>query len=285
MDSGRALLAAVAALVDLNGRGSYVHWGFVLVSVANLVVIVVMLALFVLAIALPFMAPRPAVDGHGSSSPPSADRASLGWTGRLREGWLRHLPPAKLLPNSQPAYVASWVYVFGVLTLAALAVVIATGLILALGGVSWWHTSAAGLFVNSLHLWAVELFMGFMAIHLWAKFWMSAWRGRRQFTWMSGVVCFLVAIIEAFTGYLSQTNFDSQWIAFESKDAFNAGGIGAWLNPMDFGQALMLHISLLPLALAAVVGAHILMVRLRGVVPPPGAAEALSAAPSVGAPR
>ncbi|MST34493.1 cytochrome B6, partial [Acidimicrobiaceae bacterium USS-CC1] len=101
---------------------------------------------------------------------------------------------------------------------------------------------------------------GFMAVHLWAKFWMAAWRGRRTLTWMTGVVCFLVAVIEAFTGYLSQTNFDSQWIAFESKDAFNGAGIGAVLDPMNFGQALMLHIALLPLALTAFVVFHVLLV-------------------------
>jgi hypothetical protein len=42
-----------------------------------------------------------------------------------------------------------------------------------------------------------------------------------------------------FTGYLSQQNFDSQWIAINGKDAFNAAGIGAFLNLMNFGQMLL----------------------------------------------
>jgi quinol-cytochrome oxidoreductase complex cytochrome b subunit len=258
-----------AAVFNLNHPDHYFHWGFVLISLANLVVIAVMLALFIAAVALPFLRPKPAPLEHGVDVPAGAtvQRAHT-WTGRLRQLGLRYLPPTKLLPDAQPAYVASWVYVFGVATVAALGVVIATGLILALFGPAWWHTSEVGHFVNSLHLWSVELFMGFMAIHLWAKFWMAAWRGRRSLTWISGVVAFLVAILEGFTGYLSQTNFDSQWIAFESKDAFNASGIGAWLNPMNFGQALMLHIALLPLALVLVVAFHVLMVRVRGVVPP-----------------
>jgi ubiquinol-cytochrome c reductase cytochrome b subunit len=97
---------------------------------------------------------------------------------------------------------------------------------------------------------------------------MAAWRGRRALTWVTGVVAFLVSVFEAFTGYLSQTNFDSQWIAFEAKDAMNAAGIGAFFNTMNFGQALMLHIVFVPLVLVAIIALHILMVRLRGVVPP-----------------
>ncbi len=162
---------------------------------------------------------------------------------------------------------------FGVLTLGGLVVVISSGLVLALEGPVWWHTSDVGHFVNSLHLWSVELFMGFMAIHLWGKFWMAAWRGKRSLTWMSGVVAFLVAVVEAFTGYVSQTNFDSQWIAFESKDAFNASGAGWFFNAMNFGQALMLHIVFIPLVLVVVVGVHILLVRVRGVAHPIDALE------------
>jgi hypothetical protein len=40
------------------------------------------------------------------------------WTGVVRERAVRALPPDKLLPDSQPAYMASWIYIFGVLSLA-----------------------------------------------------------------------------------------------------------------------------------------------------------------------
>ena len=47
--------AIVAAPVNLNHHGHYVHWGVIQISVANLVVIAVMLAIFVLALLLPFI--------------------------------------------------------------------------------------------------------------------------------------------------------------------------------------------------------------------------------------
>jgi hypothetical protein len=190
------------------------------------------------------------------------------WTARVRRRALTSLPPGKLLPDRQPAYVASWAYVFGVAALAALGVVIVSGFALALGGPDWWHTNPVGHFFNSLHMWSVELFMALLVIHLWAKFWMAAWRGRRALTWITGVVAFVVSVVECFSGYLSQQNFDSQWIATNGKDAFNAVGVGAFFNLMNFGQMLMWHIVLVPIILVAIIGAHVLLVRMRGVSHP-----------------
>ena len=46
--------SVVAAVIDLNGRAHYVHSGWFLISVPNLVVICLMIAVFALAIAIPF---------------------------------------------------------------------------------------------------------------------------------------------------------------------------------------------------------------------------------------
>ena len=48
------LAAALGAVVDLDGRPHYIHSGWFLISVANLGVILAMIAVFALAIALPF---------------------------------------------------------------------------------------------------------------------------------------------------------------------------------------------------------------------------------------
>jgi len=76
---------------------------------------------------------------------PRADQADLDkaadrpedsdqWTAKIRTAAVDALPPQRLLPDRQPAYVASWIYVFGVATIAALVVVIATGFVLAIFG-------------------------------------------------------------------------------------------------------------------------------------------------------
>ena len=190
------------------------------------------------------------------------------WTTRLRRRAVAALPPDKLLPDTQPSYVASWIYVFGVTTMSALAVVIASGCLLALRGPQWWHTSSVGHFVNSLHLWSVEIFFFAMVVHLWGKYFMAAWRGGRSLTWVTGVVTFLTSVGAAFTGYVSQTNFDSQWISTQAKDGINATGAGAYFNVLNTGQMLMWHIVLLPLAAVLLTAIHVLLVRVKGVVPP-----------------
>ena len=195
----------------------------------------------------------------------SAERS---WTVRLRKRAVAALPPEKLLPDGQPTYVASWIYVFGVLSLVSLALIIGTGTILSLKGPSWWHVSSIGHFFNSMHLWSVELFFFFMVVHLWGKYWMAAWRGGRSRVWMTGAVTFLVAVPCALTGYVSQQNFDAQWISTQAKDAFNSVGIGSFFNLMNFGQMYSYHILLLPLAVVGLVVAHVLLVRKHGVVPP-----------------
>ncbi len=271
----------LAAAVDLNGPGRYLHWSIFIVSEANLALVAVMVVIFGAALLLPFprhqdhagTAPDPQSTASGQhlskADGASADAAdAVMWTARVRRLGLRLLPPAKLLPDRQPAYVASWIYVFGVATLATLALAIASGFAIALGGTDWWHTNPVGHFFNSLHLWSVEAFMAFMVIHLWGKFWMAAWRGRRALTWMTGVIAFAASVIECFTGYLSQQNFDSQWISTNGKDAVNATGLGAFFNLMDFGQMLLWHVVLIPVLLVSLVGAHVLAVRVRGVSHP-----------------
>jgi quinol-cytochrome oxidoreductase complex cytochrome b subunit len=191
------------------------------------------------------------------------------WTGRVREAAVAALPPERLLPDTQPIYVSSWIYVFGVLTLASLAVVLFSGAVLALAGPAWWHGSSVGHFFNSMHLWSTELFFFFMVVHLWGKFFMAAWRGRRALTWVTGAICFLLSIPTAFTGYLIQQNLDSQWIGVQAKDGLNASGVGAFFNVLNYGQMLTWHVVLLPVAVVLIVAGHVLLVRRRGVVPPP----------------
>jgi quinol-cytochrome oxidoreductase complex cytochrome b subunit len=186
----------------------------------------------------------------------------------LRTRLNRTVPAGQLLPDRQPTYVRSWIYVSGVATLAALLFVIASGVVLTVGGATWWHTSSVGHFFNSMHLWSVELFFVFMVIHLWGEFFKAAWRGRRALTWMTGAVAFVGSIATAFTGYLSQTNFDSQWISTQAKDGLNSVGVGAVFNVLNTGQMLLWHIMLLPLIVGVLVVAHVILVRRHGVVPP-----------------
>jgi hypothetical protein len=210
---------------------------------------------------------------RATSEASSARAGRTTWTVAVTR-WVEGLVPrGQWLPDRQPVYVASWIYVFGVACLASLVVIIVSGLVLTLGGVTWWHTSSFGHFVNSVHLWSVELFFATMVIHLWGKFFMASWRGNRGMTWATGALAFFGSLGTAFTGYLIQTNFDSQWISTQAKDGLNAAGIGAYFNVMNLGQMVLWHVSLLPLVVGGIVTVHLVLVRRRGVAPPIGAAD------------
>ncbi len=202
------------------------------------------------------------------ASKPGPPRERRSWTVAVRERAVGAWPPEKLLADRQPSYVSSWIYVFGVLSIAALLICIASGLVLTLKGPAWWHDTGVGLFFNSIHLWSVELFFFFLVIHLWGKFWMAAWRGGRFRTWATGALAFLVSIPTALTGYVSQQNFDSQWISTQAKDAMNSAGIGAFFNLTNFGQMYSYHVLVLPAVVIFLVVIHVLLVRKHGVVPP-----------------
>jgi quinol-cytochrome oxidoreductase complex cytochrome b subunit len=195
------------------------------------------------------------------------------WTGAAREWLSRHLPPENLLPERQPYYVGSWVYVFGVVTIAAFVWVIVSGVVLAFFGPQWWHESNLGRFCNSLHFWSVQVFFVFMVLHLWGQYFAAGWRDGRAPTWMIGAVIFLVSIVAAFTGYISQQNFDAQWIAVNAKDAINSIGAGSLFNVLNFGQMYGIHVMLVPIAITILVVLHIVQVRMRGVVKPIGLEE------------
>ena len=164
------------------------------------------------------------------------------------------LPPEKVLPDTQPTYVSSWIYVFGVTTMAALGVVIARGASSRCAAHSGGTPRQSDIFVNSLHLWSVEIFFFAMVIHLWGKYFMAAWRGGRALTWITG------------RGHVPRLDRhrlhrlslpDQLRLAVDlhpgqGRHQRHRRRARTW-NVLNLGQMLMWHIVLLPLAVVALV--------------------------------
>ncbi|MEJ2666370.1 MAG: cytochrome b N-terminal domain-containing protein [Deinococcales bacterium] len=189
-------------------------------------------------------------------------------TRRFQRVLQRNLTLEDALPTRMPVYVDSLAYLFGAGALMALVELIASGIVLAAFGPSWYHDEPVGRFFNALHFWGVQVFFAALALHIFTKFFMAAWRDGRWPTWAAGMLAFFVALFAGLTGYLAQTNFDSQWIAVQSKDAINAAGGGSIFNPMNLGQVLTLHVVVLPLVIVALVGVHLILIRRDGPVRP-----------------
>lgn len=189
-------------------------------------------------------------------------------TQSARDYLTRNLTYEDALPTQMPIYVNSVAYLFGVSVLSALGLLVLTGVVMSLFGPDWYHVSNVGHFFNSLHFWSVQIFFFAIVLHLFTKFSIAGWRDGRWKTWVVGLLILGVAILTGLTGFLSQTNWDSQWISVQAKDAMNALGVGAFFNTMNTGQVLTLHVIVLPLVVVALVGLHLFFIRSDGSVKP-----------------
>ncbi len=193
---------------------------------------------------------------------------------KLQEMLKENMTLEDALPTKMPIYVNSIAYFFGTITLASLAVVIGSGIIIAIFGPNWWHVSPAGHFFNSVHFWGVEVFYFGLVLHMLTKFFKAAWRNGRWRTWTIGLLTFAITIFSGLTGTLLQENWDAQWNAVQGKDAMNALGL-AGINAMDPGHLLTLHIVLFPFLIVVFLAIHISFVRSESPVRPiePGTKE------------
>jgi quinol-cytochrome oxidoreductase complex cytochrome b subunit len=200
----------------------------------------------------------------------------------------RNLTLEDALPTQMPVYVNSVWYLFGATALMALVLLIVTGIVMSIFGPTWYHSSGAGHYVNSMHFWSTQLFFLGLVLHLVVKFFMAAWRDKRWSTWVWGLLSMVVAIFAGLTGFLLQTSWDSQWIAVQAKDAMNAVGIGGFFNTLDTGQMLTVHVAVVPAVAVLFIGIHLYLVRRDSPVKPiagkTGKAGAAAPAGNAGAP-
>jgi ubiquinol-cytochrome c reductase cytochrome b subunit len=189
------------------------------------------------------------------------------WTTATRKASSEVLSADTWLPEKMPEYAQGFMYMLGSLTASSFVVLVLSGVILAANGPATWSYNGPMRFAAAVHFWAVQAFFFFMMMHLWRVFFTGAWRGGRRETWLVGAVALIIAIPTAFTGFLINGDFYSQWNAVQAKDGLNATGLG-WVNLPSAGQMFGMHVVVLPLTLSVVIFGHIFRVRKKGVVPP-----------------
>lgn len=179
----------------------------------------------------------------------------------------RNMTLEDALPTKMPAYVNSFGYFFGTMTLAALVLLFFTGIWMSVFGPVWRHSSHLGAFVNAMHFWSVEMFYLSAILHILFKVFTAAWRDGRWRTWLVGWLIFAASIFSGISGTLLQQNWDSQWNAQQGKDAFAALGLG-WLNWDNYASVLTLHVVIFALIVLLLAGAHLFLIRREGPVHP-----------------
>lgn len=182
-----------------------------------------------------------------------------------------------------PARANRWDFVLGALTLAALVVLALTGIVLtqyydptplgAYQSVRYiLERSAVASLVRDLHIWAASAAMALVFAHLATVFWRRGFRNPREGLWWSGVLLLALLFGLAFTGSVLRADQEAvEALAHATAGAKLAGPAGALLRA-DFTPSTALlsrlyamHVSVLPLALLALLALHLWLIRQLGV--------------------
>ncbi|QGF24126.1 hypothetical protein Rai3103_11060 [Raineyella fluvialis] len=167
-----------------------------------------------------------------------------------------------------PSYGNKFLYSLGFLSMVSFLILLVSGTLMTFFGPNWWLTDVAGGYTRSVHLWATQAFVLFILLHLLTVFFTSGFRKPRRLTWVLGVLMLFIVLAETEFGYILRGDFSSQWRSLQGADFYNGAGLGWWINPLDYGQVLGIHVATIPLVLLGLVGLHYLLVRVLGIAEP-----------------
>jgi ubiquinol-cytochrome c reductase cytochrome b subunit len=213
-----------------------------------------------------------------------------GWP-RIIGDWLRlRLSPPGLTDNSEfklPRSAISWSYVFGSATFVVLLLELVTGLCLALvyqpSADSAWQSllylnyqQPLGWYLRALHYWGSNFLVALMILHLVQVFVIGAYKFPRELTWIGGILLLLLTLAMALTGEVLRFDQESYWdLVIGFALAGRTPLIGARLvhflmgGPIIAGATLermyTTHVLLLPAAILALTGLHLLLVYKLGI--------------------
>jgi len=154
-----------------------------------------------------------------------------------------------------------------------------------------------GLFIRNIHRWAAQLMVVVVLLHMTRVFYTAAYRSPREYNWVIGMSLLVVTLGLSFTGYLLPWDQLAYWainiganIAQSPREVTDALGVTAYFDPgglqkfillgsEDVGEEALirfylLHVMILPLALAVLMGVHFWRIRKDGGMAKPTDADA-----------
>ncbi|MEP0843691.1 MAG: cytochrome b N-terminal domain-containing protein [Phycisphaerae bacterium] len=144
-----------------------------------------------------------------------------------------------------------------------------------------------GQFIRNLHRWAANVMVVVVILHMARAFYTAAYRRPREFNWLIGMGLLVVTLALSFTGYLLPWDQLAYWaitiganIAQSPREITDALGVTDSFDPGGFQRQLLLgsdvvgeealirfyvlHVMLLPLALAMLMAVHFWRIRKDG---------------------
>lgn len=153
-----------------------------------------------------------------------------------------------------------------------------------------------GNFIRNIHRWAANVMVITVILHMARAFYTAAYRAPRQFNWLVGMALLVLTLGLSFTGYLLPWDQLAYWaitiganIAQSPREVTDALGVTASFDPGGLNKLLLLgsdtvgeealirfyllHVMILPLALAAVLAVHFWRIRKDGGLVRPADAD------------
>ena len=196
-----------------------------------------------------------------------------------------------------------WSFLLGEVALYAFVVLVGTGIYLALffdpnSAVTHYHGSyaplrghevtnayrsvvdlsfevKAGLLIRQTHHWAADVFVAAIVLHLLRIFFTGAFRKPRDLTYYIGVTMLAMALLEGYLGYsLADDLLSGMGLAIGYSVLMSVPFVGANLAALIWGgpfpgassfwpRMYIAHVFLLPILIATLIGAHLLLVAAR----------------------
>jgi ubiquinol-cytochrome c reductase cytochrome b subunit len=126
----------------------------------------------------------------------------------------------------------------------------------------------AGLVMRQIHHWAALLFNAAILVHLARVFFTGAFRRPREINWMVGVTLMILAVFNGFAGYsLLDDQLSGTGLRIAYSITLSVPLVGTWMASFLFGgefpgpdiisRLYIIHVLLLPAAIAALLGFHL----------------------------
>jgi len=184
-----------------------------------------------------------------------------------------------------------WKYVFGSAVLTAFVIQVVTGIGLlttyvpSTGGAYEslqyiTHKAPLGAFLRGMHYWGASMMVVLITIHFLRVFLMGSFKFPRELNWMSGVLLMATTAAMAYCGQIMRWDQNAVFgMVAAAKMAGHVPLIGTWLAHFIIGGEVVgtytlsrifdMHVVILPILLASLIGLHVYLVLRNGVSEPP----------------
>ncbi len=226
---------------------------------------------------------------------PIAQEASPSPTRRL-VAWLEQRtglvgPVRAFLNYPVPKYVAdNYLYTLGGLSFITLTLQIVTGVLLAF----YYDPSPEGAYdsvdyityqlpygwlIRGIHHYGASALVILVGAHMLRTYFFSAYKFKRELSWLSGVLLLFVTLGFGFTGYLLPWDQKGYWATKVGTEIAGSAPVvgelilnfargGEFLGQATLTRFYAIHVLLLPATVALAVIAHVYLLRYHGMAPP-----------------